>query len=158
MDDYPASDDVPPPHAEFQYRELMQFLTESGDMRRAAQGSVKQGLCAAGGAIAGGFVLGPVGGLVGGIAGSIYGFLTTSDYDGAVQQILKLEGEQQTALMQDVGGVLRAAGATAQQFESPEAFRATLVDFASQAQVRDQIWRACVEATTHGNAEMANMQ
>ena len=77
MDDYPAADPVPDPTAtEFQYRELMQFLTESREMRKAATGSVKQGICAAGGAIAGGFMLGPVGGLVGGIGGSIYGFLT----------------------------------------------------------------------------------
>lgn len=147
MDDYAAAEDVPGPTTEFQYRELMQFLTESGDMRKAAQGSVKQGLCAAGGAIAGGFVLGPVGGLVGGIGGSIYGFLTAGDYDGALVQIMKLESEQQKRLMSDVGGVLRAAGASAQQFESPEAFRDTLAEFASQSGVRDQIWRACIDAT-----------
>ena len=147
MDDYPAADDVPGPTNEFQYRELMQFLTESGDMRKAAQGSVKQGLCAAGGAIAGGFVLGPLGGLVGGIGGSIYGFLTACDYDGALVQIMKLEAEQQKRLMSDVGGVLRAAGASAQQFESPEAFRSTLAEFAAQSSVRDQIWKACIEAS-----------
>ena len=147
MDDYPAAEAIPDPAAtEFQYRELMQFLTESREMRQAAKGSLKQGLCAAGGAIAGGFVLGPVGGLVGGIGGSIYGFLTAGDYDGALVQILALENEQQERLMSDVGGVLRAAGAGAQQFESPEAFRATLMEFASQGAVRDQIWRACIQA------------
>lgn len=148
MDDYPAAEDVPNPATEFQYRELMQFLTESHEMRNAARGSVKQGLCAAAGAIAGGFVLGPVGGLVGGIGGSIYGFLTASDYDGALVQIMKLERDQQERLMTEVGGVLRAAGATANQFESPEAFRATLAEFAAQNSVRDQIWRACIEATS----------
>ena len=147
MDDYPAADDVPGPTAEYQYKELMQFMTESGEMRKAAQGSVKQGLCAAGGAIAGGMILGPVGGLVGGIGGSIYGFMTATDYDGMMVQILKLESDQQKRLMSEVGGVLRAAGATAQQFESPEAFRATLTEFASQGAVRDQIWKACIEAT-----------
>ena len=117
-------------------------------MRTAAQGSLKQGLCAAGGAIAGGFVLGPVGGLVGGIGGSIYGFLTADNYDGALVQIMALEKAQQERLMSEVGGVLRAAGASAQQFESPEAFRATLVEFvSSQHQVRDSIWRACLEAS-----------
>ncbi|CAB9518847.1 expressed unknown protein [Seminavis robusta] len=148
MDDYPAAEAIPDPAAtEFQYRELMQFLTDSRDMRKAATGSVKQGLCAAGGAIAGGFVLGPAGGLVGGIGGSIYGFLTADNYDGALQQIMALEQEQQAKLMTDVGGVLRAAGATAQQFDSPEAFRATLMEFAAQPAVRDQIWRSCIEAS-----------
>lgn len=154
MDDYPAAEPVPdiPRSTEMQYRELMQFLTESRDMRKAAQGSLKQGLCAAGGAAAGGFVLGPVGGLVGGIGGSIYGFLTAGDYDGAVVQIMKLEKEEQQRLMSDVGGVLRTAGATAQQFESAEAFRATLMEFASKKQVRDQIWRACIDATSNSSA------
>lgn len=148
MDDYPAAESVPDPAAtEFQYRELIGFLTESSSMRQAAKGSVKQGLCAAGGAIAGGFVLGPVGGLVGGIGGSIYGYLTAGDYDGALVQIMALEKDKQSRLMSEVGGVLRAAGASAQQFDSPEAFRATLMEFASQGAVRDQIWRACIEAT-----------
>jgi hypothetical protein len=120
----------------------------NSEMRKAARGSVKQGLWAASGAVAGGFVLGPVGGLVGGIGGSVYGFLTAENYDGALVQIMALEKAQQERLMSEVGGVLRTAGASAQQFESPEAFRATLVEFVtSQHQVRDSIWRACLEAS-----------
>jgi len=119
MDDYPAADDVPNMDSQLQYRELMEFLTTNRDMRKAATGSVKQGLCAAGGAIAGGFILGPVGGLVGGIGGSIYGFLTASNYDGALVQIMQLDRDHQERLMKEVGSVLKAAGATAQQFDSP---------------------------------------
>jgi hypothetical protein len=121
MDDYPdpAAD---PAATEFQYRELMQFLTESREMRNAARGSVKQGLSAAAGAIAGGFVLGPIGGLVGGIGGSIYGFLTAGDYDGCLVQIMALEKDKQTRLMAEVGGVLRAAGASAQQVRIDKGF------------------------------------
>ena len=148
MDNYPAAEAVPDVNAtEFQYQELMKFLTDSREMRKAATGSLKQGLCAAGGAVAAGFVLGPVGGLVGGIGGSIYGFLTAESYDGALIQIMALEKAQQGSLMSEVGGVLRSAGASAQQFESAEAFRATLTEFASQGAVRDQIWRACIAAT-----------
>ena len=147
MDDYPAAESVPNMGTENQFRELMQFMTESREMRHAAKSSVKQGLLAGTGAIAGGFVLGPIGGLIGGIAGSIYGFLNAGDYDGALVQIMKLEKDQQERLMKEVGQVLRTAGATAQQFESAEAFRATLAEFASQPNVRDGIWRACIEAT-----------
>ena len=60
---------------------------------------------------------------------------------------MALEKDKQTRLMSQVGGVLRDAGASAQQFESAEAFRATLMEFASRGAVRDQIWRACIEAT-----------
>lgn len=147
MDDYPAAEDVPNIGTEGQFHELMAFMTESREMRHAAKNSIKQGLSAGAGAIAGGFILGPLGGLIGGIAGSIYGFMTTGDYDGALVQIMKLERDQQERLMKDVGNVLKAAGATAQQFESAEAFRATLAEFASQPGVRDGIWRACIEAT-----------
>ena len=146
MDDYPAGDDIPSPdREEMEYHELMEFLTENQDMRKAAQGSLQQSLYAGGGAMAGGLLLGPPGGLVGGIVGSVVGFFQSSDYDGALQQILRLEGARKSQLVQQVHRVLTDAGASANQFESAEAFRATLVEFASQRAVRDQVWRACME-------------
>ena len=69
--------------------ELWEFLQESRDMRLAAKNSVRQGLYAGDGAVAGGLLLGPVGGLVGGVTGSLVGFFQTPDYDGAVQQLMK---------------------------------------------------------------------
>ena len=86
------------------------------------------------------------GGLVGGITGSIIGFMQADQYDGAVQQLLQLEGARREQLMQAVGGVLKAAGASAIQFESPEAFRGALVELATRRQVRDQLWQACLRA------------
>lgn len=144
MDDYPGSDGIRDP--DMQYTELMEFLTNNHDMRKAAKGSLQQALYAGSGTLAGGMLLGPVGGLVGGVAGSLVGYFRADDYDGAVQQILQLEGARKMRLVEQVHKVLVDAGASAQQFESPEAFRATLVEFASQRGVRDQVWRACLDS------------
>ena len=99
-----------------------------------------------GGALAGGFLLGPVGGLVGGVFGSIIGFIQSDNYDGALLAICKLDEGQKKVLMIRVGQGLIAAGATAQQLNSPSAFRDTLVSFASQQSVREDIWNACVQS------------
>jgi hypothetical protein len=147
MDDYPASDHIPDPdRVEVEYTELMEFLSNNQDMRKAAKGSLQQSLYAGGGAMAGGMLLGPVGGLIGGVTGSLMGFFRADDYDGAVQQILQLEGARKARLVEQVHKVLLNAGASVQQFESAEAFRATLVEFASQRAVRDQVWRTCLES------------
>jgi hypothetical protein len=98
-----------------------------------------------GGALAGGFLLGPVGGLVGGICGSILGFINSDNYDGALVSMSKLDEEQKKTLMTRVGQVLVAAGATAQQLNSESAFKDTLVTFALQPNVREEIWKACVQ-------------
>jgi len=145
MDDYPAADPIPDPdRVSFQHHELIEFLTDNSEMRKAAKNSLQQGLFAGGGAVAGGILLGPIGGLVGGVVGSIMGFFHTDDYDGALQQIIKLEGVRKDMLLQAVSKVLVTAGATAQSFETAEAFRMALVQFASQRTVREQVWRACI--------------
>ena len=142
MDDYPAADDIP--DLDTQHHELIEFLTNNHEMRKAAKHSLQQGLFAGAGAVAGGFLLGPIGGLVEGIAGSIVGFSRAEDYDGAIHQILKLETSRKSQLVSEVHQVLRTAGA--QQLNSAEAFKEALVQFASQRAVRDQVWRACLDS------------
>ena len=102
------------------------------------------------GALIGGFLLGPVGGLVGGVAGSMIGFAQVGDYDGAVLALAKLETAQRKVLMQSVGEVLVRAGATANQFENSTAFRDVLVDYATRPNVRDELWKACVQSVQRG--------
>lgn len=147
MDDYPAADPIPEPSlVDSQHQELIDFLSNSQDMRRAAKSSLKQAAYAGGAALAGGFLLGPVGGMVGGIAGSVIGFLKSDDYDGAILSISKLDDSQKQVLMRRVGEVLVTAGASAQQLGTTETFRSTLVDYASQRAVRDNLWNACIQS------------
>jgi hypothetical protein len=149
MDNYNMNDDDIPevPDADtFQHGELIYFLTQSHEMRKTAKSALKQGLYAGGGAIAGSFLLGPVGGLVGGIAGSVIGFFNSDNYDGAVLALTKIEGSRRNVLMQEVGKVLMVAGATTQQIASSEAFRSTLLHYAQDNTVRDGIWRACLHS------------
>lgn len=151
MDDYPASDPIPDPNlVEGQFNELIHFLTHSQEMRQTAKSSLKQSLFAGGGALVGGFLLGPVGGLVGGIAGSLIGFAQAGEYDGAVLAICKLEGSERHVLMEAVGQVLMSAGATANQFQSSALFREKLIELAAQPTVRDQLWNACVQSARQG--------
>ncbi len=146
MDDYPAAEPIPNPTVEFSFHELMEFLQNNQDMRQTGTQSLKQGLMAGGGAVAGGLLFGPVGGLLGGIVGSLAGFWSVSDYDGAVQQILRVNDVHKRQLVEQVYSILKQAGASATNFDSPEAFRATLADFAGQPAVRDQVWRACLSS------------
>ena len=95
-----------------------------------------------GGALAGGFLLGPVGGLVGGICGSLLGFLQSDDYEGVLQTVSKLDEAQKKTLMTRVGQVLVGAGATAQQLIAQGAFQDTLLSFSTQPKVREELWRA----------------
>ena len=144
MDSYPASDPIPDPNlVDAQYSELVHFLTNSTEMRNTAKSSIKQSLYAGSGALAGGFMLGPIGGLMGGIAGSLVGFVQADQYDGALLAICKLQGDQKQVLMTSVGSVLMTAGATAQQFETVEAFRDSLVELASHPTVRRELWNVC---------------
>jgi hypothetical protein len=148
MDDYyPAAEAIPDPSLmDIQHNELVAFLTGSAEMRKTAKSSIKQSLYAGSGALAGGFFLGPVGGLIGGIAGSVLGFLQADDYDGAVLAICKLEDNRRQVLMKSVGQVLMAAGASAQQFQTSDAFRGALANLAARRDVREQLWNACAEA------------
>lgn len=146
MDDYPAAEPIPDPSViSFQHQELIDFLTNSRDMRETAKSSFKQAAYAGGAALAGGMLLGPVGGMIGGIAGSIIGFLKADDYDGALLAICKLDNVQKQIMLQRVGQVLMASGATLQQLEAAS-FRDTLVHLASRRSVRDDLWNACVQS------------
>jgi hypothetical protein len=147
MDDYPAAEPIPGPSlVDIQHSELIDFLTNSRDMRQTAKSSLKQAAYGGGAALAGGFLLGPIGGLVGGIAGSIIGFLKSDNYDGAILAVCKLEDAQKQILMQRVGQVLISAGATLQQLDSGTIFRDTLVNLASRRNVRDDLWNACIQS------------
>ena len=99
MDDYPAAEPIPDPNlVDAQHNELIDFLTNSREMRQTAKSSLKQAAYASGGALAGGFLLGPVGGMVGGIFGSIIGFVKADNYDGAILSVCKLDSAHKKAL------------------------------------------------------------
>jgi hypothetical protein len=144
MDDYPAADPIP--DIGIQHDELIDYLTNSRDMRKTAKSSMKQAMYAGGAALAGGFLLGPIGGMVGGIVGSVFGFFKSDDYDGAVLCVSKLDSDHQRLLMQRVGQVLIAAGASSQQLGSQSAFRDTLVHLCSRPQVREDVWNTCIQS------------
>ena len=130
-----------------QHRVLIEFLTNNDEMKKAAKNSLKQGLLAGGGAMVGGLLLGPIGGLIGGVTGSIIGFMRTENYEGAVQQILVLETTRKNHLIDAVKASLLDAGASGPRaFTSAENFRTTLNEYANNRAVRDQIWKACMEA------------
>mmetsp|Transcript_59881 Transcript_59881/g.177502 ORF Transcript_59881/g.177502 Transcript_59881/m.177502 type:complete len:168 (-) Transcript_59881:483-986(-) len=129
------------------HSELVHFLTNSRGMRNTARGSIKQSLYAGGGALAGSFLLGPVGGLVGGVAGSVVGYVKSDEYDGMVLSVLKLEDHRKKKrLVTEVWGVLGKAGATARELETSVAFRESLVRLAERDDVRNGIWRACLHS------------
>lgn len=147
MDNYDNDDDAIPNMDDNNYYDtLVEFLTDNDAMRKTAVGSVKQGLMAGGGAVTGGLLLGPVGGLLGGIVGSILGFWQAPDYAGLVHHIADLPESRRNKLLQAVRISLLHAGANTSSFGSPQLFKQTLLQFAGQRQVRDQIWKACVDA------------
>ena len=141
MDDFPDTADTDALHSE-----LVPFLVNHRQMRPTARSALKQGLWAVSGAIAGGMIGGPVGGLVGGIAGSIVGFVKSDPYDGILTQISKLESSQRAGLVREVGGVLMTAGAAQGQLVDPVFFRDALQRFGQQENVRNGVWRACMNA------------
>lgn len=146
--DYPGAEPIPEPAGDIdtRYSTLMEFLTESNDMRKVAKNSFKQALWSGAGAMSGGLVFGPIGGLVGGIAGSIIGFMKTPSYDGALIHLCGLPEEQKRALLQRVGQVLIAAGAAAQSMNSEAALRDALLNYCAQRSVREGLWNACVQS------------
>ena len=150
MDDYPAADPIPDPVGEesfdARYTTLMEFLSTSRPMRETATSSFKQSLWVGSGAMAGGMLLGPVGGFVGGIAGSIIGYVKSSDYDGALVHLCKLDPSSKKELLTRVGQVLVAAGAATQGINTNADFRNVLVSYASQSNVRNELWNACLES------------
>jgi hypothetical protein len=130
------------------YQVLMKFLQDNDTMKKAALGSLRQGLMCGGGAVTGGLILGPVGGLVGGIAGSIYSYYTTPNYDGIVQHMITMEDmDKRNQLLRSIRLCLLHAGANAKNFSSPQDFQQVLYQFTEQRGVRDQIWKACMDAT-----------
>lgn len=150
MDDYPAGDPIPDPIGEesfdARYTTLMEFLSTSSAMRQTATSSFKQSLWAGSGAMAGGMMMGPVGGLVGGIAGSLIGYAKSSDYDGALVQLCKLDQSSKRELMTRIGQVLIAAGAATRGINTNEAFRDALLLYVSQSNVKENLWNACLES------------
>jgi hypothetical protein len=148
MDDYPGAEPIPEPTGDIdaRYSTLMEFLTESNDMRNVAKSSFKQALWSGAGAVSGGLLFGAVGGLVGGIAGSIIGFVRTPSYDGALVHLCGLPAEEKKALLTRVGHVLIAAGAVAQSLNTEAALRDTLLNYCSQRSVREGLWNACLES------------
>ena len=136
------------PNIDDYHTELVEFLVDNPNMKHAARSAMKQGLGAAAGATMGGLFLGPVGGLVGGILGSVAGFLIVDDYDGVVQQIVKLQSEaQKERLIKGVRQVLMTAGASMPT--TAIGFRGALVEFAQQRNVREQVWNLCMDAVNH---------
>mmetsp|Transcript_12988 Transcript_12988/g.16964 ORF Transcript_12988/g.16964 Transcript_12988/m.16964 type:complete len:136 (-) Transcript_12988:704-1111(-) len=81
-----------------------------------------------------------------GIAGSVAGFLTSDQYDGALQNISALEDERRKKLINEVTQVLIAAGATANSLQMTSGFGSALREYAQQDSVRDGIWRACINS------------
>lgn len=147
MNDY--DDDHQPNVIDEQHRVLLDFMTNNDDMKKAAKSSLKQGMYAGGGAVAGGLLIGPVGGVIGGITGSIIGFMQSDNYSGMLQQMMILDATRKSHLIDAVKATLINAGASSTDrsiFTSPDAFRATLAQFAAQRTVRDQIWKACIDA------------
>jgi hypothetical protein len=153
MDDYPAGDPIPEPSGDIdidgQYTTLMDYLSNSNDMRKLAKSSFQQALWSGAAAMAGGVFFGPVGGLVGGITGSIVGFMKTPDYDGMVLVLCKLDEPQKKSLMKKVGQVLIAAGAASQSMTTQDAFRDALLTYASSREVREGLWNACLDTLHH---------
>mmetsp|Transcript_14150 Transcript_14150/g.17878 ORF Transcript_14150/g.17878 Transcript_14150/m.17878 type:complete len:147 (+) Transcript_14150:275-715(+) len=144
MDDIP---NIPTYDDEYQ-SELMNFLSQSSEMRNTAKGALKQSLFSAGGAFAGAFIAGPVGGLVGGVVGSVTGFMNSSDYDGAIVAITNLEPERRNRLVGEIFTVLKGAGATVQSLGTAQAFGSALHHYAANESVRNGIWNACLHATS----------
>jgi hypothetical protein len=148
MDSYPAADPIPDPEGDIdaQYTTLMEFLSNSREMRHTAKSSLKQALWSGAGALTGGLLMGPLGGLVGGVAGSLVGFAKSPNYDGAVMHLCKLDDGEKKALLTRVGQVLIAAGAAGQTLTSEAALRDALINYASQRSVREGLWNACLES------------
>lgn len=148
MDDYPGAEPIPEPAGDIdaRYSTLMEFLTESNDMRNVAKNSFKQALWSGAGAMGGGLMFGAVGGLVGGIAGSVIGFMKTPSYDGALVHLCGLPEEEKRALLTRVGQVLITAGAAAQTMNTEAALRNALLSYAAQRSVREGLWNACLES------------
>ena len=98
MDDIPniPTDDDSRYSSEDYQSELMNYLSNSSEMRNTARAAMKQAGFAGGGAILGATLGGPLGGLVGGIAGSVVGYLKSDDYDGIIVSILNLESDRKS--------------------------------------------------------------
>ena len=148
MDDYPAADPIPDPVEGYdaRYTTLMDFLSTSKEMKQTATSSFKQALFAGSGAMAGGMVFGPLGGLIGGVAGSLIGYVKSSDYDGVMVHLCKLDPNSKKELLTRVGQVLVAAGAATKGIDTNINFRDTLLTYASQQGVRDNLWNACLDS------------
>ena len=93
-----------------------------------------------------GGLLGPIGGLIGGVVGSIIGYYKADPYDGAIVAINQLEEQKRKRLVEEVSGILIAAGAVANNLSLAGGLANALEEFATQPVVRDQVWKACVNS------------
>jgi len=148
MDSYPAAEPIP--DIASYHAELSEFLVDNVEMKKAAKHSLRQGLYAGGGAVAGGMIGGPVGGLIGGVIGSLVGYFQSDDYNGVVQQVMVLPEERQVRLIKGVRQILATAGATT-NLRTVQGFRQGLIEMAARPSVREQVWRACLDAVDSTN-------
>lgn len=150
MDDYDNDDGIPNMDDmtnQQHYQVVMDFLQNNKSMKQTATNSLRQGLITGSSAMAGGLLLGPIGGLVGGIVGSIYSFTSTPQYDGIIQQMIHMEDiQKRDTVLHSIRLCLLHAGANVTKFQSPSDFQQTLYQFAEQREVRDHIWKACMDA------------
>lgn len=131
------------------HEEFLRFLNESNEMKNITKHSLKHGLYAGGGALVGAAALGPVGGLIGGCVGSAVGYMTSKEYDGVIQGVLKLDNDKKKVVLKQVTTVLMNAGATIQQISTSDGFRDALFDLANNKKVRDGLWNIVLNNKTN---------
>jgi hypothetical protein len=121
---------------------IIEFLMDTPEMRKSAKHIHKHALFAGGGMAVGQMLLGPLGGMI----AEFLEIWSDSSRRNRVVLCRKLnEGTRKDRIVQEVGKVLMTAGATAKQFETADAFRAALVQLASQRNGCDQVWKVCQE-------------
>ena len=73
-------------------------------------------------------------------------YAKSSNYEGAILNLCKLDERSKKELLTRVGQVMITAGAAAQGMNTGTTFRDTLITYASQQTVRDGLWNACLES------------
>jgi hypothetical protein len=152
MDNFDNNDDDTIPNMDEttnheHYQVVMEFLQNNDRMKHTAINSLRQGLICGSSAVIGGIVLGPIGGLVGGIIGSIYSYTSTPHYDGIVQQMIHMDDVQKrNQLLNSIRLCLLHSGANVTNLLSTADFRNVLYEYTEKREVRDQIWKACMDA------------
>lgn len=138
-----TSDDYDPV-TEFQYDELIYYLTHSPEIH--AKTALARTVYACGGVCIGAQLFGLIGILFCGIAGCCMGYSKSVNYHVLVSHLAQLNHIQRKRLLRKVGFLLMAAGATESQLSTPQQYRTTIFRLTLQGQVRLSIWKACLEA------------